>query len=80
MSLIAQMAEANPLAAYGLTGLVLAWMMWFIEKLRGDLKVLAHRIDGLTRALLLDLVSRDNVGAHSKAMAHAELAKVEKRE
>lgn len=79
MNQLAQIVEANPFAAYGLAGLVIAWFMYFTEKLRVELKGLAHRIDGLTRALLMDLMSRDTTGPHAKAMASEELRRLEAR-
>lgn len=79
MNFIAQIVEANPFAAYGLAGLVIAWFMWFVDKLRNEIRGLAHRIDGLTRALLMDLVSRDSTGPHAKAMASEELRRIDAR-
>ncbi len=40
---------------------------------------LAHRIDGLTRAMLMDLVTRDSTGAQTKNQARSEIAKIEAR-
>lgn len=78
--LMAQAAiEANPLASLGIAGVVIGWMMWFFDKLRQEIKGLAHRIDGLTRALLMDLVSRDTTGPHAREMAREELSKIESR-
>lgn len=71
--------EANPLASMGIAGVVIGWMMWFFEKLRQEIKGLAHRIDGLTRAMLMDLISRDSVGPHAKQQARAALSQIEAR-
>jgi hypothetical protein len=71
--------EANPLAAYGLSGIVIAWLFWFFDKLRQEIKLLAHRIDGLTRAMLMDLMSRDSTGPHARELARQELDKIEAR-
>lgn len=76
---LAQIAADNPLASFGLAGIVIAWLFWFFDKLRNEIKLLAHRIDGLTRAMLIDLVSRDGIGIHAKAMAQQELEKIEAR-
>ena len=79
--MIAQIAvdQGGVLLTYGPMGVVLAWFMWRGEKLGGEIRSLAHRIDGLTRALLMDMVSRDNVGPTTKAAAQAEIAKIEAR-
>lgn len=79
IQILAQVAETNPLATFGLAGVVIGWMMWFFDKLRSEIKTLTHRIDGLTRALLIDLVSRDNIGPHARQMAQTELTKIEER-
>jgi hypothetical protein len=80
MALIAQVVSDNPLATFGLAGLVIAWFMWFVDKLRSELRSLAHRLDGLTRAILMDLLSRDDAGTQAKIMAQQELAKLQARE
>lgn len=79
MTTLAQVAVDNPLATFGLAGLVIGWMMIFIDKLRSELRTLSHRIDGMTRALLIDLISRDSIGPLAKQMAREELAKIEAR-
>jgi hypothetical protein len=79
---LAQTVAADPsslLLAYGPMGAILAWFMLRGEKLVGEIRGLSHRIDGLTRALLMDLVSRDSVGVQTKAQARAEIAKIEAR-
>lgn len=76
---IAQVAADNPLTSFGLAGIVIAWLFWFFDKLRGEIKMLAHRIDGMTRALLIDIISRDGIGVHAKVMAQQELEKIEAR-
>ncbi len=67
------------LLAYGPMGVILAWFMIRGEKLVLEIRSLSHRIDGLTRALLMDLVSRDSVGVQTKVQARAEIAKIDAR-
>lgn len=92
---LAQMAsDAQPLAQYGLTGVILGWFMYMAtkvpaaihkasseatEKMQAEMKSVAHRVDGLTRAMLMDLVSRDSTGVQTKAKAREEIAKIEAR-
>ena len=80
-AIIAQAAveHGGLLLTYGPMGVVLAWFMWRGEKLGGEIRSLAHRIDGLTRALLMDMISRDSVGPATKAQAKAEIAKISAR-
>lgn len=79
--MLSQVAAENGsvLLTYGPMGVVLAWFMWRGEKLGGEIRSLAHRIDGLTRAMLMDMISRDNVGPATKAQAKAEIAKISAR-
>lgn len=81
-SLISQVAAVDPaslLLTYGPMGIILGWFMIRGEKLVIEIRGLSHRIDGLTRALLMDLVSRDSVGIQTKAQARAEIAKIDAR-
>lgn len=64
---------------YGPMGVMLLWFMARGEKLVGEIRSLSHRIDGLTRALLMDMVNRDNVGPATRAAAQAEITKIEER-
>lgn len=67
------------LISYGPMGIILGWFMLRGERLVVEIRSLSHRIDGLTRALLMDMVSRDNVGLATKAAAREEIAKIEAR-
>ncbi len=67
------------LLAYGPMGVILAWFMIRGEKLVVEIRSLSHRIDGLSKALLMDLVSRDSVGVQTKLQARAEIAKIDAR-
>ena len=60
-------------------GLMLAWFMLRGEKLASKVADLAHRIDGLTKALLVDMIDRDTVGPHVKAYAKETIAKIDAR-
>jgi len=80
MNWIAQIAnDYAPLAPWGLLTAVLGWFMTQFAKLPGEIKSLAHRIDGLTRALLVDMVERDSIGIHTKNYARQEIAKIDAR-
>ena len=81
--LIAQtMPDVNPTSAiviYGPMGAMLAWFMLRVEKLIGRVEVLAALIDGLTKAMLLDVVSREGIGIHTKEVARDMLGEIEAR-
>lgn len=77
-------AQATPdgfgvLINYGPLGVMLAWFMLRFEKLVVEIRSLSHRLDGLTKALLMDLVSRDSTGPATRAQAQQEIAKIEAR-
>lgn len=86
VTLIAQTGtsvDLNPtsvLIAYGPMGVMLAWFMLRFEKMIDAFKTLSHRIDGITRAMLLDVASRDGVGNHTKNLANEMLARIEARD
>jgi len=91
MNQLAQIAsEAYPFAQYGVIGVVLGWFMWRDEKRANDSKVrderistdyraLGHRIDGLSKALLVDMTERESCGLHVKRYAREEIAKIDAR-
>lgn len=86
---IAQIAEQNGsvLLTYGPLGIVCAWLMWKIERLENKLAEtlgaklgdLAHRIDGLTRAMLVDMTERESAGERTKEYARDAIAKIDAR-
>ena len=81
MKFIAQVAaEMNPLAQFGLLGVVLGYFMYQGTKLAGEIRMLAHRIDGMTKALLMDMITREGVGQHAKSEAQQAIAKIQARE
>lgn len=67
------------LVNYGPMGILLLWFMYRDGKIVPEIRSLSHRIDGLTRALLMDLVSRDTTGPATRAAAQQEIAKIEAR-
>lgn len=82
---IAQLAQDNQvLYTYGPLGVITAWFMWRGEKLGNtvvsEIRELSHRIDGMTRAMLADVISRDGVGQHTQSIARDMLAKIEARD
>lgn len=83
MNLLAQLAqvaqEHQLLYVYGPMGVFCGWLMWRDEKRAGDQRSLSHRIDGLTRALLVDMTERDSCGPHAKRYAREEIAKIDAR-
>ena len=70
----------TPLAPLGLLGSVLAWFMHHGAKLPAEIRALAHRIDGLTRALLVDMVEKETCGEKTKNYCREEIAKIEARQ
>ncbi len=81
MNTLAQLANENQaaLTVYGPMGIMLAWFMWRGEKVAGKLADLAHRIDGLTKALLLEMIDRDSLGAGTQKYIHETIAKIDAR-
>jgi len=82
---VAQVAQemANPtnptnvLFQYGLAGVIIAWFMFEHKSFGKDIRTLSHRIDGLTRAMLVDALSRENIGPMARKFAQEMLAKIE---
>lgn len=85
MSLISSIAQAQvpelnmttALVIYGPMGGMIAWFMLRAER---SLRTLSHRIDGMTRALLVDVISRDTAGVHAKNSARQMLAEIEAKD
>lgn len=80
-AVIAQAVSDNGsmLIAYGPLGIICGWFMLRCEKLFTEIRGLAHRIDGLTRALLVDMINRESCGAQTKAYAQEAIAKIDAR-
>lgn len=85
MNTIAQVAaqiatdNAHTLLAYGPLGIICGWFMWRGEKVVSEIAGLAHRIDGLTKALLVDMANRETCGVQTKAYAREAIAKIDAR-
>ena len=81
LSILAQLAQDNApsLLTYGPLGVICAWFMLRGEKVVAEIRFLAHRIDGLTKALLVDMTERDTCGLNTKRYAREEIAKIEAR-
>lgn len=86
-AIFAQFPDVNwltALFAYGPLGIMCAWLMWRSEgkldalsrDIIAELRVLGHRFNGLTRAMLMDVASRDTTGNALKMLAAAELEKI----
>lgn len=79
-NLLAQLTDAQPvLFTYGPMGVVLGWFMWRGEKLAIKIVDLSHRIDGLTKALLVDMVERESAGTHVRQYAEETIRKIDAR-
>ncbi len=73
-----QIATDNPvLIAYGPLGVICGWFMVRFEKIFGELRGLNHKIEGLTRAMLVDLLERESVGRKAKDYAREAIAKID---
>lgn len=89
LKILAQIASDNagPLLTYGPLGIVCAWLMWKIERMEksmveglgAKLGDLAHRIDGLTRAMLVDMTERESAGERTKEYARETIARIDAR-
>ena len=92
--LVALLAEIpdNPstLITYGPLGIITAWLMWRDEKraiqmreaeikMQAQLADMLHRFDGLTKALLIDMIAREHLGEAARTHAREALAKIEAR-
>lgn len=81
LAVVAQVAADNAgvLLTYGPLGVMCAWLMWRSERVFTELRDLAHRIDGLTKALLVDMANRDTCGLQTKQYAQDAIAKIDAR-
>lgn len=88
MDILAQLAqvasEHNALYTYGPLGIITAWFMLRGEKLGNnvvsEIRDLSHRIDGMTRAMLADVLTREGANEHARKFATDMLAKIEARD
>ena len=65
------------LYTYGPMGLVLGWFMLRGEKVIIEIRSLRQCIEGLTRAILVEFVTRDDVGEHVKTYARSEIERMD---
>lgn len=75
-ALIAQTGSESPLAlltVYGPMGVMLGWFMFRFERWMTKLN---HKIDGLTRAMLITELGRENAGPHARELAKDMLDKI----
>ena len=70
---------APALTVFGPMGLMLAWFALRAEKVFTKLADLAHRIDGLTKALLVDMIEREHTGSAVKTYAKEQIARIDAR-
>lgn len=81
MSFLAQatsVVEQHPLLySYGPLGFMCSWFMWRGEKVISEIRTLSHRIDGITKAMLVDVLSRESCGPAARKAAKDMLDKVE---
>ncbi len=63
----------------GLLGTVILWLFTRGEKLCNEIKMLANRIDAMTRATLVDVISRESSGPHAQKQAREIMAEIEFR-
>jgi len=79
MSHLAQLAsDYSVLYAYGPLGVICAWFMWRVEKLIDRISYLGHRIDGMTRAMMIEALSRPEVSPAARKYAEELLSEPEK--
>lgn len=75
-ALIAQTGSESPLAlltVYGPMGVMLGWFMFRFERWMTKLN---HKIDGLTRAMLITELGRENAAPHARELAKDMLDKI----
>ncbi len=81
--LVAQLPDINwasVIAQNGPLGIMCAWLMLRTEKkadslsseIVAELQVLGHRINGMTRAMLADVASRETTGDAMRTLVHKE--------
>lgn len=88
--IVSQITETPPgLLTYGPLGIITGWLMYRDEKRATQLRKheelesehridILHRMDGLTKAILVDVLER-NSSQQSKAIAREAIAKIDAR-
>ena len=89
---LAQVSEGTPaLYTYGPLGIITCWLMYRDEmrakqvtKMEAQMSEMhvdaMHRIDGLAKALLMDMVERESAGDHVREYATEAIRKIDARE
>jgi hypothetical protein len=72
-------AEHQALYTYGPLGIICGWLMWRDEKRAAENRSFGSRIDGLTKAILADMMERENCGEHARSYAREEMARINSR-
>lgn len=71
----------NAIVVYGPMALMLYWFMWRAERkseqVLEHLAKLSHRINGITKAMLVDVISRDNYNGAAREAAQRMLGEME---
>lgn len=67
--------------AYGPLGVICWWLLIKndakMDRVSTELRTVGHKIDGLTRALLADVISRETTGDKARGIAHKMLTDME---
>lgn len=87
MNVLAEIAQvvdsalpgASIIISYGPMGVILCWFMLRGEKLVLEIRSLSHRLDGLTKALLVDMIDRESSGEHVKNYAREAIVQIDER-
>lgn len=71
-TVVAQLEDLKPWFQYGLAGVVIFFLMQKVDTRLGRIE---HKLTGLNRTLLIELLSRESLSFQAKKMAEAELEK-----
>jgi hypothetical protein len=74
LSQLGEGADVEALAKYGLLGVVLAWFMIKADKRLGGIE---HKMVGLNRTMLIEILSRPTTSERSKQLCRDELRKID---
>lgn len=86
MAILAQVAAENPTAlyVYGPLGIMVGWFMWqgtrFAENMKTQIGEVVNRIDTLSKAMMLDVLTRDSSGVHAKSQAREIIAEIDSKQ
>lgn len=81
-TILAQVADVNPttlLVAYGPMGIMLVWFMWRFEAMIKAFRSLSHQIEGMSKVLLVEVMSRPSTTPATRQVATNLLADMERR-